>query len=57
MKNYCSKNYMFPDFPKTNSFGLWNKTNKNPRKIEDRKRELEFYFKKLLNDPHVRGLI
>ena len=45
-----------PEFPKTHSFAFWNKTNSNPRMIEDRRRELEYYFTKLFNDPIFRGL-
>ena len=29
-----------PEFPKKNSFGLWNRTNSSSRMIDDRKRDL-----------------
>lgn len=55
LKSYADHKALLPEFPKTNSFGFWNKTNNDHRKIEDRRRELEFYFTKLLNDPISRG--
>lgn len=39
------------EFPKgKSSFGLWNRTNKDTKLIDIRKRELEFYMNKLLNN-------
>jgi len=38
-----------PEFPKTKSFGLWNRTNDDPKLIQERIRELEYYLVKILN--------
>lgn len=40
MKKYKTIKDIFPELPKTNSFCLWNRTNKDHRKIEERRREL-----------------
>lgn len=45
-----------PDFPKTRSFCLWNKTNQDPTMIQDRIRDLEYYLVKILNNGRLQKL-
>lgn len=45
-----------PEFPKRNSIMFWNHTNKDCRMIDERRRELEYYFTKLLNNEKLGGL-
>jgi len=40
LKKYKLNKDRLPDFPKKNSFGLWNRTNRNSRMIDDRRRDL-----------------
>ena len=40
IKKYKLNKDRLPEFPKKNSFGLWNRTNRNSRMIDDRKRDL-----------------
>lgn len=40
IKKYKLNKDRLPEFPKKNSFGLWNRTNSNSRMIDDRKRDL-----------------
>lgn len=46
---------LVPEFPKTHSLLFWNKTNEDPKKISERKREITFYLEKVLNIPQLRG--
>ena len=45
-----------PEFPQRNSFAIWNRTNNDQKKIEERRKELEEYFCLLLNDPMIRRI-
>jgi hypothetical protein len=45
-----------PEFPRTKSFALWNKTNEDPKLIQDRIRDLEYYLTKLLNIGQIQKL-
>lgn len=56
VKNHREVREVLPLLPRTHSIGIFNRTNKDHRKIEERRRELEFYFDKLLNNPVLRRL-
>ena len=38
VKYFKGEKGRLPEFPQKNSFGFWNKTNSDPRKIEERRR-------------------
>lgn len=63
VNKYKALKDVFPELPRTNSFCLWNRTNKDHRKIEDRRRELEFYLNRTVNSavlrnlPEIKGLL
>lgn len=44
-----------PQFPKTNSFFFFNRTNRDLKLLVDRKNELEYYLDKVINMPRLRG--
>lgn len=47
---------IIPEYPKTNSFGLWHRTNRNLPLIKQRVRELEYYLTQVLNAPKIMNL-
>lgn len=49
-------NDALPEFPRTKSFALWNRTNEDPKMIQERIRDLEYYLTKLLNSSHLQDL-
>ena len=54
-KKLKKKAELIPDFPQKNSLGFWNRTNNDHKKIDNRLRELEYYFIKIFNDPFIRS--
>ena len=53
--NASSNKKLIPQFPKTNSFFLFNRTNKNLKLLMDRKKELEYYLNTIMNMTEFRG--
>jgi len=48
---------LIPDFPKTRSYIFWNRTNQDPKLIQDRIRELEYYLTKILNKGELQNVV
>jgi hypothetical protein len=46
-----------PDFPKTRSYMFWNRTNEDPKLIQERIRGLEYYLTKILNRGELQNMV
>lgn len=46
-----------PEFPKTRSMMFWNRTNEDPKLIQERIRGLEYYLTKIFNRGELQNLV